>query len=318
VCSSDLAKVEAGPGWAGFEAYQDRNPAWVSAGREVDSPDGSGKLIVWSEPEILLYDDDPAMRLSYPDLIEEDGRFWVTETQKTIARVHPIEPRLLDALFRQHELNTFVADDTLLLQPTANAATATTAAPASSRVIAMPVLPEFCRRDQGRLEHTRSGFTLDFTLAVPPSDGAQAHPGSEPVDAEVLLDTFTPNGEGLRLTYSNKNHNLALELGDPRQRALIHSDPLPPASASAPGARHHVSIIVDGGSRIVMFVVDGKLQDGGDARQFGWSRFSPTLVHCNGLPDTRVSSRLTDLRIYSRALLVSEAVGHARAAAKPR
>jgi hypothetical protein len=28
----------------------------------------------WSQPEIVLYDPDPAVRISYPDLIEEEGR----------------------------------------------------------------------------------------------------------------------------------------------------------------------------------------------------------------------------------------------------
>jgi hypothetical protein len=54
-------------------------------------------LIEWSQPEILLYDDDPFIRMSYPDLIEEDGRFYITETQKSVGRVHEIPASLLDS-----------------------------------------------------------------------------------------------------------------------------------------------------------------------------------------------------------------------------
>ena len=61
------------------------------AGREVDTPEG--KRIEWSQPEILLYDDDPYIRMSYPDLVEDGGKFYVTETQKNVGRVHEIRNR---------------------------------------------------------------------------------------------------------------------------------------------------------------------------------------------------------------------------------
>jgi hypothetical protein len=48
-------------------AYEDRNPVWISGGIEVDGP--GGRRIQWSQPEILLYDDDPYIRMSYPDLV---------------------------------------------------------------------------------------------------------------------------------------------------------------------------------------------------------------------------------------------------------
>jgi hypothetical protein len=41
---------------------------------------------------------------------------------------------------------------------------------------------------------------------------------------------------------------------------------------------HHAAVItVDGGPKIITFVVDGTLCDGGEQRQFGWGRFSPDL-----------------------------------------
>ncbi len=56
--------------------FQGRNPAWISGGIEKN-----GKVI-WSQPEIVLYDVNPGTRMSYPDLIEQDGRYWITETNK--------------------------------------------------------------------------------------------------------------------------------------------------------------------------------------------------------------------------------------------
>ena len=51
------------------------------------------------------------------------------------------------------------------------------------------------------------------------------------------------------------------------------------------GQPQHVVITVDGGPKIITFVVNGLLCDGGDQRQFGWGRYSPTrtpagLIHC--------------------------------------
>lgn len=61
--------------------FQDRNPAWIMGGIEKEGP--GGKIIEWSQPEILLYDDDPLIRMSYPDLVEDNGKYYITETQKT-------------------------------------------------------------------------------------------------------------------------------------------------------------------------------------------------------------------------------------------
>src|SRR5262249_54519564 len=83
----------------GGRDYPGRNPAWLCGGGERDG------CIHWSQPEIVLYDDDPEVRLSYPDLVEQDGRYFLTETQKTIARLHEIDPALLDASWSQHAAN---------------------------------------------------------------------------------------------------------------------------------------------------------------------------------------------------------------------
>ena len=81
------------PGNADGGAYDDRNPVWLSAGLEVETP--AGREIAWSEPEIALYDNDPYVRISYPDLVEKDGKYYLTETQKDIARVHELSVELL-------------------------------------------------------------------------------------------------------------------------------------------------------------------------------------------------------------------------------
>jgi len=81
----------------GGRGYQGRNPAWLLGGKEKDSP--GGKVIAWGRPVAILYSEDPAVRISYPDFIWDDGRLFITETQKSIARVHEVPGELLESLW---------------------------------------------------------------------------------------------------------------------------------------------------------------------------------------------------------------------------
>jgi hypothetical protein len=79
------------------------------------------------------------------------------------------------------------------------------------------------------------------------------------------------------------------------------------------GKPHHVVITVDGGPKIITFVVDGLLCDGGDERQFGWGRFSPQLSSPDGSSTLLLSPAVKSLRLYNRSLRTSEAVGNFKA-----
>jgi hypothetical protein len=279
------------PGW---DPYADRNPVWVSAGEERDSP--QGKVIVWSQPEILLYDDDPMIRMSYPDLLEEGGRYYVTETQKNIGRVHLIDQTLLEGLFGQSQ-NRSVARDGLVLSLPAAGGPMPAQAPA-------PKLKPFTERDNDRPDHgtkdLRSGFSVEIWTKL-----------ERPVAGQVLLDTRTPAGKGVTLVTAGDGA-VRLTLNDGRTECSWTSD----RDTVSPGKPHHVVATVDGGPKIITFVVDGVLCDGGDERQFGWGRFTPNLREVNGAASLQVHPSVQRLRIYNRALRTSEAVGNFRAGEK--
>lgn len=278
----------------GRSPYDDRNPAWLMAGREVATP--KGLMIEWSQPEILLYDDDPYIRMSYPDLVEEGGSFFVTETQKTVGRTHLIPGALVGGLFNQWD-NRSVSTNGLLLNfsgkrpPPAQAA--------------LPRLPAFNRRDAKSEDQRgldlRAGFSLDLWLQ--PDAGA---PG------RALLDSRDAEGKGL-LVAADADGALRLTLNDGRTECAWSSDP----HALAAGQPHHAVITVDGGPKIITFVMDGVLCDGGDQRQFGWGRFSPNLQTPNGSPSLTIAPAVKSLRVYNRALRTSEAVGNFQAGPKP-
>jgi hypothetical protein len=294
-----IARMQADASGLTGNPYNDRNPAWLMAGIERDTP--NGKIIEWSQPEILLYDDDPFIRMSYPDLVEEGGKFYITETQKNIGRVHEIPLALLDGLFNQFEAQT-VARDGLALELSAKGPDA----PAdSSRPLPatapMPKLPDFHARDAGRPDYggadTRAGFTLDFWLEL-----------SSTAPGQVLLDSRDAQSRGLLVTTS-KDKAIEVTLNDGRTESSWTCD----ADTLHAGRLQHIVIVVDGGPKIISFVVDGVLQDGGEARQFGWGRFSPHLRAANGASVAQLGPGLRSLRIYQRALRTSEVVGNFRA-----
>lgn len=279
-----VSGVPAAIAGANGSPYDDRNPAWLMAGREVDTPEG--KRIEWSQPEIALYDDDTYIRMSYPDLIEEDGRFYITETQKSAARLHGIEQSLVDGLFNQWD-NCTVAKEGLLLE-----------VKGGETKVKMPALPAFNARDMKRADYgakdLRTGFSIDVWLNLSSDDAAQ-----------TLLDSRDASGKGIMLA-ATASKTLRITLNDGRQEASWESD----QGKVLAGKPQHVVITVDGGPKIITFIVNGVLCDGGGERQFGWGRYSPTLRTPNGAAEMKISDAVKSLRVYGRALRTSEAVGN--------
>jgi hypothetical protein len=270
------------PAW---DPYQGRNPAWVCGGVERD---GS---IAWSEPEILLYDDDPKVRMSYPDFIEDGGRIYVTETQKTVARVHPIEPSLLDAVWGQHD-RAEVSREGIALE-----------------VEGAPIAPGATRpRPSLAPLSQRRGFSIEAWVWL-----------DELTAGQVLIDGRDASGRGFALVTS-KRGALELTLSDGAHQAAWESDSGTHDGTLKIGAWQHVVATVDAGPRVIWFAIDGTLNDGGATREYGWGRFgadldvvAPTPPSGNVTLAPRLLGRLERVRIYDRPLRVSEAVGNHRA-----
>ena len=91
----------------GGTRFEDRNPGWLAGGIEHDGD------ILWSQPEIALYHNDPDVRISYPDLIEQGDRYWLTETEKDTARVHELDASLIEGLWAQLDNKANPPTDTI-------------------------------------------------------------------------------------------------------------------------------------------------------------------------------------------------------------
>ena len=203
--------------------FKHRNPVWISGGIERDG------LMHWSQPEILFYDPDPNVRMSYPDLIEQDGRYWITETQKTIARVHEVDGTLLEGMWRQ-DGPTQPDDEDLLLD----------ANPDDLETGSLPLPGPIDLRET-------SGLTVQCRLTL-----SQFESGA------LLLDNRTEDGRGFALRITDRQ-TIELLLDDGTISAAWDCD----ISLLQPDKSHQITAIVDACPGIIMFVVDGRLCDGG-------------------------------------------------------
>lgn len=262
-------------------SYEDRNPVWMSRGREVRT--AHGLELIWEAPEIALYDDDPNVRMSYPDLREEGGRIYLTETQKAVARVHQLHPKIA------HALRSGVAGQNAEALHGEAVLDWTPRDP----VPELPTLPAFVGRSPespyGSTD-LRAGLSVELTL-----------PGLRRVRPGLLAAAWQASFGGLRFELL-EGGSVRVTLSDGRTEFSWSSDP----GLLRADELNHVVVVVDGGPKILSFVVNGILCDGGPERQFGWGRFTPAF---RGLPGGLPLDLgpLAGLRIYPRALLTTEA-----------
>ncbi len=245
--------------------FSERNPAWLSGGIERD-----GHLL-WSEPEIVLYGEDRSYhtgRFSYPDLIEQDGRYWITTTQKTRATVHEVDASLLAGMWAQFEGASFAAT---------------------------PVVG-WARDDDKDAAPSMTGLSghedAGFTIALEWTHAADSD------DETWLLDGRDAAGRGVAVDGSG-----ALILNDGADEVSL---PLCGCGFAA-DADTHLVIIVDRAASIVSFVVDGRLCDGGETCQYGWQRL-PAIGCVFGDIPIKLHASVTAVRIYERPLRTSEAL----------
>jgi hypothetical protein len=76
-----------------------------------------------------------------------------------------------------------------------------------------------------------------------------------------------------------------------------------------------VTVIADFRAKIIMFVADGVLSDGGNYRAFGWGRIDKDMkdVSTEWLKIDKSRKTMTGVQFFDRPLMVTEAVGNYRA-----
>ena len=266
----------------GGKDFNARNPAWISGGIEKN-----GKIF-WSQPEILLYEDNAYQRMSYPDLIEQDGKYWITETNKANARCHLIPDGFFDTIWSQFERNT-VTKDNLVVQLNED-----------------DIKPDSTLQiTQAEPNQYQAGFTFDFKISL-----TDLAPG------QVLFEAKAKD-----------NKKVVLQTGDYGSVEIVVKNGTEEEKwNSDPGlinvfGEHCVAVTVDNGPEIIQFVIDGTVCNGRDFRQFGWTRFKSDLekisfsqIEIGDIKSgpLRPQGVVKHLRIYNRLLMNTEIIGNHR------
>ena len=250
-----------------------RNPVWISGGIEVD-----GKIL-WSQPEVLLYGQEGIFGMSYPDLIEENGKYWITETQKTIARVHLIDNEFLENLWKQGVVKERITRGLIFEKSNI---------PAKTNITSL------------RLPRLRNGsLSIELLLDV-----------NELVPGQVILENSDEKGNGITISISNQR-TVEIVLLSNGQKTSFDTDP----GAVAVGV-NHIVFNIDGESKLLTSVVNGELCDGGRYRLQGWSWFPSDIDQVNGNEIIRIAplfdGKVSMLRIYGRYLTTTEAISNYR------
>jgi hypothetical protein len=256
-----------------------RNPVWIAGGIEID-----GK-IKWSQPEILLYGPEGIFGMSYPDMIEENGDYWITETQKTIARVHLIDNKLLEGVWSQRLVERKVTQGLIFERNNIPSKTNLTS-------------PKLTGLKEGSL-------SIELLLDV-----------NELEFGHVILENIDKEGNGVTIRVTPER-TIELTLSGNEQKASLDTDP-----GMVTEGVNHIVFNIDGEANLITSVVNGKLCDGGRYRLQGWSWFPSEINQINGNGILRVASQFNGkvkmLRIYEKYLTTTEAISNYRSEVKEK
>jgi len=273
--------------------FSDRNPAWLAGGVEI------GGELRWSQPEVFLYSLDQSYetgRFSYPDLVEATGRFWMTETNKFQARIHPIPDEMLNGLWGQ--LNTSFLQR---IKPKRPPVLVFTEDSLKNEKLTVSGFPKNADNGFLYLNAMRDTGGLTIEMTVQPRDFS---------DNRILLDARNDSGSGFYVRTTGYRQ-LELNLCNTETCETWTTDP----GLLGIVRPHRVTFIADNGPKLLLAVVDGQLCDGGISRQFGWRHYSPFLgqVLSNRKKEIKIlPEEMKALRFYDRAMSVSEAVENQR------
>ncbi|MDR2117065.1 MAG: exo-alpha-sialidase [Planctomycetaceae bacterium] len=248
------------------KSFDNRNPVWISGGIERN-----GK-IYWSQPEIFLYADDPKLRISYPDLIEDKGEYWISETEKETPRIHKLDKTLLNAIWTRIENDL------------------------DGKKIPISKLGLVLETSQQKIPFPKTvtelvdGFTLDMEID-----------SKKLVAGEILLDNRKENGDGLAV-FVAENGSFRFEMNGVDVRGNRQEISWTSDISQLNGSLQRISVIIDNNPRIISFFVDGQINDGNGKQDVGWKRFELAPRKLSGNNTLKIHSALKTLRIYDRAL----------------
>ncbi|SEO27062.1 BNR repeat-like domain-containing protein [Mucilaginibacter gossypiicola] len=252
-----------------------RNPVWVSGGVEKDGE------IAWSQPEVLLYDPTllPSLLLSYPDLIEDNGGYFVTETQKKEARFHKVNPALFEMLWDQGTKSQLI--ESYLVADFKKA---------TGPSVGTPIKVTSQSRWNGvSLNIRMTGFKANDTLAV-----------SQSADGQSSVRIVAQNNGTVAINlYTNNKLILSYDCGSSR----IHHDDQ---------TDNVISFMLDNRSRVLSSMVNGVLYNGNNNTKQGWVRLPANFDFKPVSTFTIKSDAVKEARLFNSGMSTSEMLSEYR------
>lgn len=256
----------------GEKGFKNRNPAWVAGGVEKN-----GK-IYWSQPEIFIHGPDRSYetgRFSYPDLVEEEGRYWVSTTQKTTATIHEVPANFFEMLWSQFD------------------------EPKSISSGFVGSFDKLSGRKKLKLSEplnmNNGGFALDFWIQLDDFKAATIFEGK---DGKMKNMELTVSNEGI-LEFSITKGGYTMKLASDENRL-------------EKGKTHHVALLIDADAKISYMLIDGSICDGGGKEISGFSWFDDALMgtEIDQLRVKRFTGEIDKLRLYGQQMFTSQVVNN--------
>ncbi len=267
---------------AGNMGYDFRNPAWCSPAFEMDTP--NGKELVYGQPEILFYHTGDRLSISYPDLIEYEGKLLITETQKQIARIHTVSDRLQNALLNQ---------DTV------------------------------CKRLDGisMEELKEKGVPMQQYSKINHADRDEWKEIPENSGTTWIFEGTFKKGDKVISAYDKSRGGFKAEVAEDGTLCCFASGENTNFTVESSinicdGKKHHVAWIMDTAACISYLVIDGIFDNGGEVFECGWRFIPRQLSFIRPVKSVEFGENVTNVKLIQSSILTYDAIGDWRASLK--
>ena len=266
----------------GNMGYDFRTPAWCAPAFEVDTE--NGKELVYGQPEILFYHTGDLLSISYPDLVEHEEKWLITETQKFIARIHTVSDKLRNALLTQDTVCARLEGISM----------------ADLKASGVPTLT-YCKKNHADREEWKEiiengGTTWIFEGCFKPGDR--------------VISAYTRQRGGFKVEVNDDGTLRCFAAGEAANFTVEGSINV------CDGKKHHVAWITDAAACVSYLVIDGVFDNGGSLSECGWCHVPRQLSVIRAVRDVSFGESISDVRLITSSILTADAIGDWRAGIK--
>ena len=263
----------------GNMGYDFRNPAWCCPAFEKDTE--NGKELVYGQPEILFYHTGDRLSISYPDLIEYNGKILITETQKQIARIHTVGEKLQSALFNQDTVCARLEGISM----------------ADLKLQGVPM------QQYSKVNHSDRA---EWKEILPNSGTTWIFEGTFEKDDSVI-SAYNKKRGGFKVEITADGTLCCFVAGEAANFTVESSINV------CDGKKHHIAWIMDTAACISYLVIDGIFDNGGNVSECGWRFIPHQLSFICAVENVSFGENISDVRLIQNSILTTEAIGDWRA-----